>query len=85
MQEKKLGLTVLVFEIRKAKGHFEGKLLRLCSHSNCLSGTKNNGIQNRNINLSLVTSICQMKFKYAKSESVKLAETQIFKNCIEPP
>ena len=29
MQEKKLGVTMLVFEIREAKGHFEGKLLRL--------------------------------------------------------
>ena len=45
MQEKKLGVTVLVFEIREAKGHFEGKLLRLCCNSNWLSGTKNNGIQ----------------------------------------
>ena len=41
--------------------------------------------KSRNINLSLVTSICQMKFKYAKSESIKLPETQIFKNCLEPP
>ena len=41
--------------------------------------------KSRNINLSLVTGICQMKFKYAKSECVKLPETQIFKNCIEPP
>ena len=31
---KKLGVTVLVFEIHVAKGHFEGKLLRLCCHSN---------------------------------------------------
>ena len=45
MQEKKMGVNVLVFEIREAKGHFEGKLLRLCCHSNWLSGTKNNGIQ----------------------------------------
>ena len=41
--------------------------------------------KSENINLSLVTSICQMKFKYAKSESVTLQETQIFKNSIEPP
>ena len=41
--------------------------------------------KSRNINLSLVTSVCQMKFKYAKSENIKLRETQIFKNCIEPP
>ena len=41
--------------------------------------------KSRNINLSLVTSVCQMKFKYAKSESVKLPKIQIFKNCIEPP
>ena len=27
---KKFGVTVLVFGIREAKGHFEGKLLRLC-------------------------------------------------------
>ena len=40
MEEKKLGVTVLVFEIREAKSHFEGKLLHLCSH-----GTKNNAIQ----------------------------------------
>ena len=45
MQEKKLGVAVPVFEILEAKGHFEGKLLRLCCHSNSLSGTKNNGIQ----------------------------------------
>ena len=31
--------------------------------------------KSRNINLSLVTSICQMKFKHAKSESVKLPYT----------
>ena len=42
---KKLGVTVLVFEICETKGNFEGKLLRLCCHSNFLSGTKNNGIQ----------------------------------------
>ena len=45
MQEKKLGVTVPVFEICETKGHFEGKLLRLCCHSNFLSGTKNHGIQ----------------------------------------
>ena len=39
--------------------------------------------KSRNINLSLVSSICKMTFKYVKSESVKLPETQIFKNCIE--
>ena len=31
---KKIGVTVLVFEIRDAKGNFEGKLIRLCCHSN---------------------------------------------------
>ena len=72
---KKMGVTVLIFEIREAKGQFEGKLLRLCCYSNYLSGTKNNGVQIRNINLSLSTSICQMKFKHAKSESVKLPYT----------
>ena len=72
MQGKKLGVTAFVFEIRKAKGHFEGKLLRLCWQ-----------FKSRNINLSLVSSICKMTFKYVKSESVKLPETQIFKNCIE--
>ena len=56
MQEKKMGVTVLIFEIREAKGHFEGKLLRL-------------------VVLKLSTSICQMKFKHAKSESVKLPYT----------
>ena len=34
MQEKKMGVTGLIFEIREAKGQFEGKLLRLCCHSN---------------------------------------------------
>ena len=40
--------------------------------------------KSRNINLSLVTSICQMKFKYAKSEC-QTAGNPNFKNYIEPP
>ena len=37
---------------------------------------------------SVVLKITEFKirnFKYAKSESVKLPEAQIFENCIEPP
>ena len=56
---KKMGVTVLIFEKREAKGQFEGKLLRLWCYSNYLSGTKNNGVQIRNTNLSLSTNICQ--------------------------
>ena len=72
---KKMGVNVLIFEKRKAKGQFEGKLLRLWCYSNYLSCTKNNEVQIRNTNLTLSTSICQMKFKHAKSESVKLPYT----------
>ena len=85
MQEKKLGVTALVFEIRESKGHFEGKLLRLCCIATDSVVLKITEFKSRNINLSLVTSICQMKFKDAKSETVKLPETQIFKNSILPP
>ena len=56
---KKMGVTVLIFEKREAKGQFEGKLFRLCCYSNYLSDTKNNGVQIRNtiIYLSQLVSV----------------------------
>ena len=63
--EEKNGVTVLIFEIREAKGQFEGKLLRL----------RCNRVQIRNTNLSLSTSIYQMKFKHANCRTPKLLKT----------
>ena len=81
MEEKKFGVTVLVFEIREAKGHFKGCYVSVAIATNSVV-LKITEFKSRNINLSLVTSICQMKFKDAKSESIKLPETQIVKNCM---
>ena len=85
MQEKKLGVAVLVFEITKQKAILKASCYVSVAIATDSVVLKIMDFKSRNINLSLVTGICQMKFKYAKSECVKLPETQIFKNCIEPP
>ena len=45
MQEKKLGVTMLLFEQNETIGHFAVNFVHVCRHSNELSVTKTNIIR----------------------------------------
>ena len=42
MQEKKLGVTMLLFQLHETIGHFGVNFVHVCRHSNELSVTKTN-------------------------------------------
>jgi hypothetical protein len=44
MNEKKLGVTLLIFHLYEAIGHFGVNFVHVCRHSNDLSVTKTNTI-----------------------------------------
>ena len=68
MQEKNWGSPCLFLKYAKQKAILKASCyvsVAITTDSVVLKITK---FKSRNINLSLVTSICQMKFKYVKSE-----------------
>ena len=84
MQEKRLGSLCLFLKYEMQKAILKASCyvsVAIATDSVVLKITE---FKSRNINLSLVTSICQMKFKYAKSEC-QTAGNPNFKNYIEPP
>ena len=74
-REKKWGSPCLVLKYAKQKANLKASChvsVAIATDSVVLKLTE---FKSRNINSSFSTSICQMKFKHARSESVKLPYT----------